>query len=279
MEGFDVISNVHQRRGKGGRPALFVRNEKYHVLNVRNTLITIPWGVEAVWAVLTPKTMKHDSKIQRIAVCSFYNRNKRSKFKTSLLNHISEAFNILSKTYDKGLHFIFGADANHLKLDSILALRADMRSVVEEYTRLGPPPAMLDPIITTLGWFYQSPLSPVCYPPLEADEGTGGVPADHLIVKMSPINMVNNKAARTYRSVTVRPMPQSAMDLYNVEIKNCDWEDVITANSAHEKAYNFQAKHAHIVEKCFSEKIIRVSSDDCPWWTSEGKPYHRRPQI
>ena len=104
--------------------------------------------------------------------------------------HISEAFNILSRKYNKGLHFIFGADANHLKLDSILALRADMRSVVEEYTRLGPPPTILDSIITTLGFFYQRP---VCYPPLDADEGTGGVPTDHLIVKMSQINMVTVK--------------------------------------------------------------------------------------
>ena len=86
---------------------------------------------------------------------------------------------------------------------------------------------------------------------------------------MSPINMINNKAARTYRSVTVRPMPQSAMNLYKVEIDNCDWEDVITAQSAHEKAANLQIKHAQIVENCFPQKAIRVSSDDCPWWTTE----------
>ena len=162
MENFQVISNVHQRRGKGGRPALVVNNAKYQVQNVTNTLINIPWGVEAVWAVLTPHKVTNDSDIQRIAVCSFYNCNKRSKFKTTLLNHIEEAFNILSIKYTKGLHFILGADANHLKLDRILSLRQDMRSLVEDFTRLGPPPAMLDPIITTLGSYYQRP---VCYPP------------------------------------------------------------------------------------------------------------------
>ena len=266
LDGFDIISNVHQRRGKGGRPALIVKKEKFHIQNITNTLITIPWGVEAVWAVLTPTKLTHDSSIQRIAICSFYNRNKRSKFKTTLLNHISESFNILSKKYTKGLHFIFGADANHLKLDSILNLRADMRCVVENYTRLGPPAAMLDPIITTLGCFYQKP---VCYPPLAADEGSGGVPSDHLIVKMDPINMVNNKAARTYRSVQVRPMPKSAMDVYHMKIKNCDWNKVINAESAHEKAALLQTEHADIVENCFPTKTIRVSSDDCPWWTTD----------
>ena len=45
MEGFEIISNVHQRRGKGGRPALVVNQDKFDVLNVTNTLINIPWGV------------------------------------------------------------------------------------------------------------------------------------------------------------------------------------------------------------------------------------------
>ena len=169
-------------------------------------------------------------------MCSFYNRNKQSKFKTTLLNHISEAFNILSRKYTKGLHFILGADANHLKLDSILSLRQDMRSLVEDFTRLGPPPAMLDPIITTLGSYYQRP---VCYPPLEADEGSGVVPADHLIVKMEPINMINNKVARTYNTIQVRSMPQSSMDKYHVEVKKFDWGNVFFPHKEHMKRQNF----------------------------------------
>ena len=78
MDDFEIISNVYQRREKGGRPALIVRKDKFHIVNITNTLFTIPLGVEAVWAVLTPKTLTNDSKIKRIAICSFYNRNKRS---------------------------------------------------------------------------------------------------------------------------------------------------------------------------------------------------------
>ena len=63
MENYQVISNVHQRRGKGGRPALVVRSDKFQIQNVTNTLINIPWGVEAVWAVLTPNNVTNDSKI------------------------------------------------------------------------------------------------------------------------------------------------------------------------------------------------------------------------
>ena len=275
LDDYEIISSMHQRRGKGGRPALIVNKLKYDVTNITNTLVNIPWGVEAVWAVLTPKGRTNDSLIQKIAVCSFYNRSKYSKFKTKLLNHISEAFNIISRKYPKGLHFILGADANHLKLDSILNLRSDMRSVVEDVTRLGPPAAMLDPIITTLGNFYQRP---VCYPPLDADEGSGGVKADHLIVKMEPINMVNNKAARTYRKITVMPMPESALLKYQNEMYNHKWDNLYGAQSTHEKALVLQKEHAQIVENCFPKKDIKVSSDDCPWWTQQLQDLHRKKQ-
>ena len=48
--------------------------------------------------------------------------------------------------------------------------------------------------------------------------------------------MVNDKAARTYHTVEARPMPESAMDKYHMEIEKSDWENVISAQSAHEKA-------------------------------------------
>ena len=44
-----IISNVSQRRGIGGRPAIFVNNQKFNVQNITNTLIQVPWGVEAIW--------------------------------------------------------------------------------------------------------------------------------------------------------------------------------------------------------------------------------------
>ena len=41
LENHTVISNVYQRTGKGGRPAIFVNREKYDVQNITNTLINI----------------------------------------------------------------------------------------------------------------------------------------------------------------------------------------------------------------------------------------------
>jgi hypothetical protein len=121
IEDHVVISNVHQRTGMGGRPTIIANDKKFHVQNLTNTMIQIPWGVEAVWCLLTPKHITHNSKIQKIACCALYSKPNSTK-KSLLLDHISDAYNILSTKYDRGLHFVLAGDTNDLNLDSILSL-------------------------------------------------------------------------------------------------------------------------------------------------------------
>ena len=42
LEDHVVISNVHQRVGMGGRPAIIANDKKFHVQNLTNTMIQIP---------------------------------------------------------------------------------------------------------------------------------------------------------------------------------------------------------------------------------------------
>ena len=42
LEDHVVISNVHQRVGMGGRPAIIANDKKFHVQNLTNTVIQIP---------------------------------------------------------------------------------------------------------------------------------------------------------------------------------------------------------------------------------------------
>ena len=162
LEDHVVISNVHQRVGMGERPAIIANDKKFHVQNLTNTVIQIPWGVEAVWCLLTPKNITHDSKIQKIACCALYSKPNSNK-KSLLLDHISDAYNILSTKYDRGLHFVLAGDTNDLKLDSILSLSPSLVQIVQNWTRMDPP-AMLDPIIMTLSHLYQKP---VCLDPFQ----------------------------------------------------------------------------------------------------------------
>ena len=69
---YTVISNVFQRNGQGGRPAIVANNKKFTVENLTQNEIEIPWGVEAVWAALSPKNVNNGSKIQKIIVGSIY---------------------------------------------------------------------------------------------------------------------------------------------------------------------------------------------------------------
>ena len=40
-----VISNVHQRKGIGGRPALVINHDKFHISTPVDDHVSLPWGV------------------------------------------------------------------------------------------------------------------------------------------------------------------------------------------------------------------------------------------
>jgi exonuclease III len=133
LDDYTIISNIHQRKGAGGRPAIVVNNKKYAVENLTQTVVSIPWGVEAVWAVLTPKNISSSSKIQKIVVGSIYSKPDSRK-KSILLDHIAEVYNYLCSKYNRGLHWIICGDTNDLKLDSILHLNKSFKQVVQNPT-------------------------------------------------------------------------------------------------------------------------------------------------
>ena len=202
LEDYQVVSNVYQRSGKGGRPAIIANEKRYFVQNITNNLVNIPYGVEIVWAILTPKNATASSIVKKIAIASIYSKPS-SKKKTLLLDHISETYHLLCSKFQSGLHFIMAGDTNDLKLDPILNLNPQLIQVVNTPTRQG---AILDPIITTLSKYYQSP---VCLPPLDADPDQTGAPSDHKIVFMEPINSINNNPGRTQR---VRDFTDGGLD-------------------------------------------------------------------
>ena len=146
----------------------------------------------------------NDSNIKKIAVCTLYSKLDSRK-KSLLLDHISDAYNILSTKYGRGLHYCIGGDTNDLNLGPILSLSQSFIQVVHKCTRLNPP-AILDPVIMTLANYYQEPL---CLDPLDPDPDKNGAKSDHRIVLIRPINIINNKSTRQTREIKVRPFPQS----------------------------------------------------------------------
>ena len=271
LEDHTVISNVNQRKGNGGRPAIIANSRKFHIQNLTNTLIQVPWGVEAVWCVLTPKNVKHDSRIQKIACCALYCKPSSNR-KTLLLDHISDAYNILSTKYGRGLHFVLAGDTNDLKLESILHLDTRFVQIVQEWTRMDPP-AILDPIIMTLSNLYQEPK---CLEPLDADPDKIGVKSDHRIVVARPINIIDNKCARQTRTVKFRPFPESGILKMRDWFMEQSWQGVYQTESAHDKAKVFQDILVKKLDEIFPEKIRKIQSDDQPWISQKLKKMDRK---
>ena len=226
-----------------------------------------------VWALLTPRdnNENYKHKIKNIAVAAIYSK-PRSRKKTALLDHVGETFNLLSAKYGDGLHFIIAGDTNDLKLESIINLSPNLRQVVTVFTRHNPD-AILDPIITTLSKFYQSP---VAKPPLDNDPEKNGTPSDHNIIVMKPINNMLSVPARQKKKIIFRPLPISGIQKMGQWIVKQTWEEVYEKETAHDKASVLQNMLVDQMNECLPQKSITVTSDDQPWITKETKGLDRR---
>ena len=149
-------------------------------------------------------------------------------------------------------------DTNYLKLDTILNLSSNLKQLVDSPTRLDPS-QILEPIITILSKYYQTPL---CLPPLDNDPS----PSDHLIVFMKPIDSINNNPARKTKSLTFRPLPRSGINAMGKWIVQETWDSVCKAVNAHEKSSNLQ----NILLKNLNQQVLRNKQ---PVFTNESTGY------
>ena len=192
------------------------------------------------------------------------------------MDHIAEAFNVLSAKFGRGLHFCIAGDTNELKLNSILSLSSNFVQVVTKPTRKDPKTGreyILDPIMMTFSQYYQEPL---CLDPLDPDPDKDGKKSDHRIVLMKPINTIENKSARYVKQVKVRPIKESGILKMRTWLMEESWEKVYNAESAHTKAEIFQQILVNKVDEMFPEKTRKISSVDAPWMTQKLKKLDRQ---
>ena len=57
IEGYKWVQNVTQKKRRGGKPAILINENMFHIKELCPDIITVPVGVEAVWALLTPKRL------------------------------------------------------------------------------------------------------------------------------------------------------------------------------------------------------------------------------
>ena len=251
--------------------AIIANESKFVVENLTQTEIEIPWGIEVVWAVLTPKILTNDSKIKKIIVGSIYSKPDSRK-KSVLLDHIAQVYNLLSSKFKEGLHWLLCGDTNDLKLDEILSLNSNLKQVVQTPTRLNPP-RILDPIITSMSDYYQLP---VCLPPLDADPDSNGKPSDHLMVVMSPVSVLNNKSARTKKKIVYRPYSELRLQEMKEWIENENWNSILEECTADKKMELLQNLLVSKYQKFFPEKCRNINSDTDPFFSEKLEKMRRR---
>ena len=262
---------MYQRKRKGGQPIIIIKNDKYYVEDLTQSVVSVPWGCEVVWCCLTPKDANSLSKIQKI-ICACVYSKPDSRFKSKLLDHISDTYNLLSAKFKSGLHWLIAGDTNELKLDAILNLDSRMVQVVQDRTRLrSKPPGILDPIITTLSQYYQRP---VCLPPLKSDSHKSE--SDHLMVLMSPITSINNESSQTQRFVQFRRYTQKNLDLFEKNLQLIDWSCFYNAENSHQKAEIMQDLILGVLNKCIPEQKVKFSNRDREYFTTELKTLDRK---
>ena len=122
LENYKVITAPNPRNFRGGKPALFINEEKFYIKPLNPEPITVPDGVEAVWALITPKNSKQTNQFNHIAVASIYYRGPKSTKKEELFDHIAKTYHFLMAKYGTGLQFIIAGDTNRLNLKPILNL-------------------------------------------------------------------------------------------------------------------------------------------------------------
>ena len=66
---------------------------------------------------------------------------------------------------------------------------------------------------------------------------------------MAPIDVINNKPARSKRQVIVRPMKQSGIDMFGLWLQEKDWSEVFEAQSVDEMTEIFQTTLLEKVEE------------------------------
>ena len=133
--------------------------------------------------------------------------------------------------------------------------------------------AILDPVITTLSPYYQTPQ---CLPPLDSDPDKNGKSSDHRIVVVRPITSINNKCARSTRTITSRPITELGISQMRSWLEGQSWSEVVVADSASNKAKTLQDMLVKSYRKFFPEKTQRINSDDQPWINFKLKAMDRR---
>ena len=265
---YQSISYHREGKRKGGGCAITFNNSRFMVEKLS---VDIPAGVEAVWALVTPRKDTSRCKIKRIAVGSFY-ISPNSMYKHTTIDHIIETVQLLRAKFNNEVNFLMGGDVNRLNIKLFLDSFGALKQCVTTPTRRE---AILEIILSDISQLYHPPTT---LPPLQADPDKGGSDSDHNIVIFAPLNNPDYQIKRSKKSIKYRPMPESKIIEFENEMINYDWTKIYGAKTVDEKVNNFHEYLRSTLEKHFPERTTRISNLDKNWMSPRLKSLYRRVQ-
>ena len=185
-------------------------------------------------------------------------------------DHLSLTISNLKITHPKA-NIIIAGDKNDLKETEIIAICPTFKKIVCKPTRKGK---ILTIVVTDLHHLYQEP---TIIPPIPVDEGSTGCPSDHSSVLNTPINNFSNKPG-TKKSVSIRPIPQSSLDLFGKTFVNESFDFLLTGSYPTSLVELFQEHCSKLVEIFFPIKTATISSFDQPFFTEKLRALRRERQ-
>ena len=209
--------------------------------------------MEACWALPSPSTVTPHHRIKKIIVASIY-LSPRSKFKEETVEHIIQSIHYLRSVHDIDVSFLIGGDLNKIDIEPILDSYGALKQLISVPTRKS---ATLENIITDLCNEYHPPTT---LPPLQVDEGKKGADSDHQVIVFAPISNLNYLKPRCKKSITTRPLPQSAINEFGKDITSHSWNEVFEVSSIEAKVGNFHKTLRSKLDKFFPVKVVKVSS-------------------
>ena len=260
-EGLKYISTPRPT-GWGGA-GIIVNQSKF---TVEKFNIIIPHNLEVVWGLLKPKD--EDAKFKKIIICSFYSP-PNSKKNLKLTDHLVTTLQMLRTQYPDS-PMMLGADKNNMNIRPLLNCGLKLRQVVDLPTRKG---VILDIILIDIPQYYNAP---IIVPPVPCDNPADGVPSDHSVPVCVPHTDRSRPAVRRFKTVTYRPLPDSAIRQFGNWITSEPFSQIKGDLSASDHAKALESILLMNLEKFCPQKTMRIGPQDKPWMNFELKAINRR---
>ena len=252
IHGIKYISTPRPNRRGGGAAITLISDSQFVLTKLNIDVLDGDYSLEVCWGLLKPKNPT--GHIKSIIVCAFYSPPKSRK-KSALINHISINYFILKSQHPDSA-FICGGDKNDLNLQLLLDIDPSFRQIVTKPTY---NQSVLEVIVTDIGQYY---LEPIIRPAVQPDNPASASPSDHSIAFAKANTSSDIPVERTFRSHTIRPLPDEAISGFASWVQHEPWTFVYDGLDVSDMVDRLNFLLQHNLDTHCPTKTVRTSNLD-----------------